>query len=69
MMQLQKVQPLIEEAKTAVSGLTRSNIEDIRVFINPPDPVRHILKAVLTMFGNKDESWNSMKNFLKICKD
>jgi hypothetical protein len=39
------------------------------VFINPPDPVRHILKAVLTMFGNKDESWNSMKNFLKICKD
>lgn len=37
--------------------------------MNPPEPVRHVLKAVLTIFGNKDESWNSMKNFLKVCKE
>ena len=28
-----------------------------------------MLKAVLALFGNKDDSWNSMKNFLKVCKD
>ena len=31
--------------------------------------MRHVLKAVLALFGNKDDSWNSMKNFLKVCKD
>ncbi len=37
--------------------------------MNPPEAVRYVLKAVLAMFGNKDDSWNSMKNFLKVCKD
>ena len=31
--------------------------------------MRYVLKAVLALFGNKDDSWNSMKNFLKVCKD
>lgn len=35
--------------------------------MNPPEPVRHVLKAVLYMFGNQDESWNSMKTFIKTC--
>ena len=69
MTQLEKVQPLIEDAKTAVSGLSKKNIETIRAFMNPPEAVRHVLKAVLAIFGNKDESWNSMKNFLKVCKE
>lgn len=37
--------------------------------MNPPEAVRHVLKAVLTIFGNKDDTWNSMKNFLKVCKE
>jgi hypothetical protein len=37
--------------------------------MNPPEAVRYVLKAVLALFGNKDDSWNSMKNFLKVCKD
>lgn len=37
--------------------------------MNPPEAVRYVLKAVLALFGNKDDSWNSMKTFLKICKD
>lgn len=53
----------------AVSGLTSKNIQQIRSFMNPPEAVRYVLKAVLAMFGNKDDSWNSMKNFLKVCKD
>jgi hypothetical protein len=61
--------PLIEEAKVAVSGLTPKSIQAIRSFVNPPEAVRYVLKAVLALFGNRDDSWNSMKNFLKICKD
>ena len=61
--------PLVEQAKTAVSGLTKSNISDIRNLLNPPDPVKHVLKAVLAVFGSRDESWNNMKNFLKGCQD
>ena len=61
--------PLIEEAKEAVNGLTPKSIQQIRSFMNPPEAVRYVLKAVLALFGNKDDSWNSMKNFLKVCKD
>lgn len=69
MSQLDKVRPLIEEAKTAVSGLTPKNIQQIRAFMNPPEAVKHVLKAVLSLFGNKNDTWNEMKNFLKVCKD
>jgi hypothetical protein len=37
--------------------------------MNPPEAVKHILKAVLSLFGNKNDTWNEMKNFLKVCKD
>jgi hypothetical protein len=37
--------------------------------MNPPEPVRHVLKVVLLLFGNHDESWNSMKNFVEGCVD
>lgn len=37
--------------------------------MNPPEPVRHVLKVVLLLFGNHDESWNSMKTFVKGCVD
>lgn len=61
---------MIEEARVAVSGLTSKNIQQIRSFMNPPEAVRYVLKAVLALFGSKDDnSWNSMKNFLKVCKD
>ena len=53
----------------AVSGLTPKSMQQIRSFMNPPEAVRYVLKAVLALFGNKDDSWNSMKNFLKVCKD
>ena len=69
MHELEKVLPLIEEAKEAVGSLSPKNIQQIRSFMNPPDAVRFVLKAVLALFGNKDDSWNSMKNFLKGCKD
>lgn len=58
---------MIEAAKKAVGGISKSNIDELRSFMNPPEPVRHVLRAVLYLFGNQDESWNSMKNFVKSC--
>ena len=69
MAQLEKVLPLIEEAKQAVNGLTPQSIQNIRAFMNPPETVRNVLKAVLALFGNTDFSWNAMKVFLKVVKD
>lgn len=65
--QLSSVQPLIEAAKKAVGGISKGNIDELRSFMNPPEPVRHVLRAVLYLFGNQDESWNSMKSFVKTC--
>lgn len=67
--ELAGVQPLIEAAKKAVGSISKSYIDELRSFMNPPEPVRHVLKVVLLLFGNHDESWNSMKNFVKGCVD
>ncbi len=30
----------------------------------PPEPIHDVMKGVLRVFGNFDQSWNSMKKFL-----
>lgn len=49
--ELSEVQPLIEEAKKAVSGISRKDIDELRALPKPPEPIRHVMKAVMRMFG------------------
>jgi dynein heavy chain 2, cytosolic len=62
--ELQDVQPLIDEAKTAVGGIKRDNINEIRALRMPPEVIRDVLEGVLRLMGQEDMSWNSMRTFL-----
>lgn len=62
--QLREVQPLIEKAKQAVSGLKSENLSEVRSLKAPPAAIRNVLEAVLRVMGQQDTSWNSMKKFL-----
>ena len=62
--QLKEVAPILEEAKQAVGGIKKDNLNEIRAFRMPPQPITHVLSGVLGLLKQEDTSWASMKKFL-----
>lgn len=62
--ELSGVQPEVDAARSAVGQLKASNLNEIKNFRIPPDPVNDVLQGVLKLMGQEDTSWNSMKRFL-----
>ncbi|RZC33069.1 cytoplasmic dynein 2 heavy chain 1 [Asbolus verrucosus] len=62
--ELSEVEPLIQEARSAVGNIKPEALSEIRSLRAPPDVIRDILEGVLRLMGIQDTSWNSMKTFL-----
>ncbi|XP_074038391.1 dynein cytoplasmic heavy chain beethoven [Leptinotarsa decemlineata] len=62
--ELSEVEPLIEEARSAVGNIKSESLSEIRSLRAPPEIIRDILEGVLRLMGIQDTSWNSMKTFL-----
>lgn len=62
--ELSDVEPLIQEARSAVSSIKAESLSEIRSLRAPPEIIRDILEGVLRLMGIQDTSWNSMKTFL-----
>ena len=62
--ELKEVEPLIAEAKKAVSSIKSETLTEVRSLRMPPEVIRDILEATLILMGIQDTSWNSMKSFL-----
>ena len=62
--ELAEVEPLIQEAKSAVGNIKTEALAEIRSMRAPPTVIRDILEGVLRLMGIQDTSWNSMKTFL-----
>ena len=58
------IQPEVDAAREAVGELKPANLNEIKNFRVPPDPVTHVLGAVMQFLGQTDISWNAMKRFL-----
>jgi dynein heavy chain 2 len=54
----------VDAAKAQVGELKPANLNEIKGFRVPPDPVVHVLGAVMQFLGQTDTSWNAMKRFL-----
>ena len=63
--ELAEIQPAVEEARRAVGGIKKENLDEIKALRMPPEPVHDVLCAVLRLMGSYDTSWNSCKEFLK----
>ena len=63
--QLKDVQPAIDAAKEAVGCIRPKDLGEISALRAPPETVRDILEATLTLMGIFDTSWQTMKNFLR----
>uniref|UniRef100_A0A6P7FU93 Cytoplasmic dynein 2 heavy chain 1 n=1 Tax=Diabrotica virgifera virgifera TaxID=50390 RepID=A0A6P7FU93_DIAVI len=62
--ELAEVEPLMEEARSAVGNIKSESLSEIRSLRAPPEIIRDILEGVLRLMGTQDTSWNSMKSFL-----
>jgi len=62
--ELSDIQPILDEAKAAVGGIRKDNLDEIRALKMPPEAIADVLSAVLLLLGIEDTSWNSMKKFL-----
>merc|ERR1719362_1570018 len=62
--ELSNIQPEVDAARAQVGELKSSNLNEIKGFRVPPDPVIHVLGAVMQFLGQTDISWNAMKRFL-----
>lgn len=62
--ELAEVEPLIQEARSAVGNIKTEALSEIRSLRAPPEVIRDILEGVLRLMGIQDTSWNSMKTFL-----
>lgn len=63
-MELAEVEPILQEARSAVGNIKTEALSEIRSLRAPPDVIRDILEGVLRLMGTQDTSWNSMKTFL-----
>lgn len=61
---MSEVEPLIQEARSAVGSIKAEALSEIRSLRAPPEIIRDILEGVLRLMGIQDTSWNSMKTFL-----
>ena len=62
--QLTEVEPILAEAKAAVGGIKKDNLNEIRAFRMPPTAITHVLSGVLGLLKQDDTSWANMKKFL-----
>ncbi len=62
--ELYEIEPLVQEAKKAVSSIKTETLSEVRALRAPPDTIRDILEGVLRIMGVFDTSWASMRSFL-----
>ena len=58
------IQPMLDAAREAVSGIKSDNLNEIKALKAPPEAIRDVLEGVLALLGVQDTSWQSMRKFL-----
>ena len=62
--ELNKVNPIVEEAKKQVRSISKSNISELKSMPNPPPQVDDVFQALFKLNGEGEVSWSFMKKAL-----
>ena len=49
---------------TAVKGIKKQHLVDVRTFNNPPQAVKLAIESICTLLGEKDLDWKSMRGII-----
>ena len=61
--ELDKALPILKEAEDALGKINKSDIAEIKGFLNPPAIVMLVMEAVCILLGEKTD-WNSAKSVM-----
>lgn len=61
---LEKVEPMLEEAKNAVTNIKKQNLEEIRNLPHPPANVQTIMQAVILLISGKKQDWANIRTII-----
>lgn len=59
--ELSSAEPALEEARTRVNSISRSDLDVFSKMSNPPDVVKDILSAVLCLIGQPSNEWPAIR--------
>jgi dynein heavy chain 1, cytosolic len=65
MAELAEAEPAVAEAQTAVSGIKKNHLQEVRSMANPPEAVKLAMESVCTLLGHKIDSWKSIQGILR----
>jgi len=54
--------PILDNAKRIVDSLDKNAIVELKALNNPPAAVEMVMGCVMTMLGEKDVKWESIRN-------
>lgn len=57
---LDSVQPILDGARKAVSGISVAHLNEIRSLPVPPPIIRDVLEGVLRLLGSDDTTWEGI---------
>eukprot|EP00127_Corallochytrium_limacisporum_P003948 Clim_evm33s155 gene=Clim_evmTU33s155 len=60
--ELAGVEPAVQDAKEAVQGIKKTQLNEIRALTNPPPMVKLALESVVTLLGEKQKDWKSIRS-------
>lgn len=62
--ELDAVIPAVEEAKAAVEGIRKRDLQEIRTLSNPPQAVQTALEGVVTLLGKHTTDWKKIRGII-----
>lgn len=63
--ELAKVNPIIEEARKGIKGISKNQINELKAYTMCPEEVNVVFNALFILMGQGDLTWGSIKNALK----
>jgi len=57
--------PILKKAKEIVDSLDKNAIVEIKALNNPPAAVEMVMGCVVTMLGDKDIKWESIRSIIR----
>ena len=61
---LSKVEPAVQDAKNAVKGIKKNNLQELKALNNPPGGVKLALESVLLLLGEKADDWKQIRQII-----
>ncbi|PAA89834.1 hypothetical protein BOX15_Mlig025375g2 [Macrostomum lignano] len=62
--ELSQVEPAVSEAKQAVEGIKRKDIQEIKAMKNPPPAVKMAVESICLLLGEKSSDWKQIQGVI-----